>query len=435
MKPSAPLPETFLHFIWENRLFYTGNQQTVNGEPLEILRTGTKNSHAGPDFFNARVKIGKTVWAGNVEIHKKASDWGRHNHGSDKSYENVILHVVEKADKSLFRENGTEISTFEMSWPRRYTQNFQEMLEARTWIPCQKNLYRIDPMVLRLGFHRLMIERLERKTCEIENRMKETNNNWNEAFYQMLARMLGFRVNALPFELLAKAVPLRILFRHKNSFFQLEALLFGASGLLHEALLGDDFFLQLREEYSFFHQKYAIKPVESHLWKFMRLRPVNFPTIRISQLAGLIYQTSGLFSKAMEAETLPDLKGLFHVKASPYWESHYRFNKPAARSQPKELGDLSVNTLIINVVVPFLFVYGEHQEKPRLKDRALAFLEQLPPEKNAVTRKWSSLGVKPWSAFDTQALLWLKKSYCDQKKCLNCPIGSKLVKLADESDK
>ncbi|RIH64149.1 DUF2851 family protein [Mariniphaga sediminis] len=428
MNTLKPIPEEFLHFIWENRLFFSENLKTTGGEPLEILNTGRRNSDSGPDFFNAKVKIGETVWAGNIEIHKKVSDWERHAHTGDKAYENVILHVVELADKKVFRENGTEIASLEFSWPEQFTQNYQKLLDAKTWIACEEQFYHFDPVVLRLGFNRLMIERLEDKTGEIIRGLEQNQYNWNETFYQMLARMFGFKVNSVPFGLLAKAVPLHILAKHKNSLFQLEALLFGASGLLNEELLGDDYFLELRKEFGFLHKKYQLAPVEAHLWKFMRLRPVNFPTIRISQLAALVYHSQGLFSKIVDTEKVEDLRELFRVKASEYWDNHYRFNKLSPRKHVKELGENSIDTLIVNVVVPFLFVYGERQNRHHLKNRSLDFLEKLQPEKNTIINKWKKLGVEARSAFETQALLQLKNKHCENRKCLSCPIGNKLVK-------
>lgn len=431
MNTPKTVPEEFLHFVWENRLFFSDNLQTVDGETLEIVNTGRKNTNAGPDFFNAKIKIDGTTWAGNIEIHKKASDWEKHNHTGNKAYDNVILHVVETADSQITRKNGSEIATLELTWPEQYTRNYQKLLDAQTWVACQDQFYRVDPVVLQLGFNRLMIERLEEKTGVIIQRLEQNQQNWNETFYQMLARMFGFKVNAIPFEMLAKAVPMNILAKHKNSIFQLEALLFGTSGLLNEELFGDDYFMDLRKEFGFLYKKYNLKPVEAHLWKFMRLRPGNFPTIRISQLAALIYRSQGLFSKILETENLENLKALFKVKASEYWENHFRFNKPSPRKQPKDLGENSINTLIINVVVPFLFVYGEKQNQHHLKNRALEFLEELPPENNSIIEKWANLGVSSRSAFDTQALLQLKNKHCSNKKCLNCPIGNKLVKNSD----
>jgi hypothetical protein len=422
------IPEEFLQYIWENRLFIFDNLKTKKGETLEIITVGKRNTDSGPDFFNAKIKIDDTIWVGNIEIHKKASDWNVHNHRVDKAYDNVILHVVEIPDQAIFRSNDEEIPVFELKYPEFFKRNYQNLLDAKTWIACENQFYKIDPIILQLGFNRLMIERLGNKTDDILIRLQQNNNDWNTTFYQILARMFGFKVNAIPFEILAKSLPLEVLAKHKSSLFQIEALLFGNSGLLNNQLLGDDYFINLRNEYSFLYKKYQLKGIESHLWKFMRLRPGNFPTVRISQFAALIYRSHGLFSKILEVEDLGELKKLFKVEASEYWNEHYNFNKKSTRNSVKELGETSVDMLIINVVIPFLFVYGEKQNKEYLKNRALEFLEQLPPEVNSIIEKWGKLGVNSRSAFESQALLQLKNKYCDQKKCLNCQIGVKLVK-------
>ena len=422
------IPEEFLQYIWENKLFHTENLHTTANEKTEIISVGQRNSDSGPDFFNAKIKIGDTIWAGNVEIHKKSSDWKMHNHHKDKAYDNVVLHVVETADQAVYRTNGELIPTLLLRYPEHLRTNYQQLLDAKTWIPCEPQFHKINPVELQLGFNRLMIERLENKTADILHHLEQNNNNWNETFYQLLARMFGFKVNAVPFELLAKSLPLSILAKHKSNLFQLEALLFGNSGLLNEQLLGDNYFLELRKEYSFLFKKYRLTPIESHLWKFLRLRPVNFPTLRISQLAALIHKADGLFSKITEIENINELKKLFKVKTSDYWTAHYNFNKPSKITAQKELGETAAITVIINVVVPFLFVYGEKQNKIQLKNRALDFLEQLPPEKNSIVTKWENLGIRPRSAFESQALLQLKNLYCEKKKCLNCQIGVKLIK-------
>ncbi|MCD6354399.1 MAG: DUF2851 family protein, partial [Prolixibacteraceae bacterium] len=250
------MPEEFLQYIWENRLFDADGLKTTNREAVEILHVGTRNHDSGPDFFNAKIKIDETTWAGNVEIHKKASDWQKHHHHTDDAYNNVILHVVETADKQILRSNNEEIPTLILSYPSRLRTNYQALLTSKSWIACQNQFYKIDPVILQLGFNRLMIERLENKTGEIVERLQQNNNDWNETFYQVLARMFGFKVNAVPFELLAKSLPLHIVTKHKNNLFQLEALFFGNSGMLNNQLLGDDYFLKLREEYSFLFKKY-----------------------------------------------------------------------------------------------------------------------------------------------------------------------------------
>lgn len=422
------MPEEFLQYIWENNLFEVEGLQTTDGLPVEIISPGKRNSDSGPDFFNARVKIEDTIWVGNVEIHRVASDWERHNHNADAAYNNVILHVAEIIDRPVFRSNGEEIPAVVLRYPSALKTNYQKLLDAKTWIACQSQFHKVDPIILQLGFNRLMIERLEDKTSEILSRLQANNNDWNATFYQMLARMFGFKVNAVPFELLAKSLPIEILAKHKSSLFQLEALLFGNSGLLNEQLLGDDYYINLRNEYSFLYKKYQLKGIESHLWKFMRLRPGNFPTVRISQFATLIHRSHGLFSKIIEIESLNELKELFQVQASEYWNSHFSFNKKSTRNSVKELGENSINTIIINVVIPFLFVYGEKQNKEYLKNRSLEFLEQLPTEENSIVEKLQKLGVESRSAFESQALLQLKNKYCELKKCLNCQIGVKLVK-------
>ena len=422
------IPEEFLQYVWENRLFIEENLKTVNGEPIEIINVGKRNTDSGPDFFNARIKIDDTFWVGNIEIHKNSSDWVRHNHQNDKAYNNVILHVAENCDQPIFRGNGEEIPALLFRYPEQLKTNYQKLLDAKTWIACQNQFHKIDPILLQLGFNRLMIERLEDKTSEILTRLQQNNNDWNETFYQVLARMFGFKVNSVPFEMLAKSLPIGILAKHKSSLFQLEALLFGNSGLLNDQLLGDDYYINLRNEYSFLYKKYQLKGIESHLWKFMRLRPGNFPTVRISQFASLIHRSHGLFSRIIEIESLAELRQLFEVQASEYWNAHYSFNKNSPRNSIKELGENSINTLIINVVIPFLFVFGEKQNKEVLKNRSLEFLEQLPSEENSIVEKWQKLGVESRSSFESQALLQLKNKYCERKKCLNCQIGVKLVK-------
>ncbi len=427
MNSPKTISEEFLQYVWENFLFFNEELKTVQNKKLEVIDVGTRNTDSGPDFFNAKIKIESTIWAGNIEIHKSSGDWLKHNHQTDKAYNNVILHVVE-TDNEPIELNQKPLPTLILKYPLKLKENYQNLLDARSWIACENQFYKIDPVLLLLGFNRLMIERLEEKTGEILSKLEQNNNNWNTTFYQFLAKMFGFKVNAIPFDLLAKSIPLEVLSKIKNNLFQLETILFGNSGLLNEQLLGDDYYLKLRKEYSFLRKKYNLKGIESHLWKFMRLRPGNFPTVRIAQFASLLHQSQSLFSKIVEIDNLPELKMLFNTEASEYWNSHYSFNKKSKRNCKKELGENSVNMIIINVVIPFLFVYGEKQNKDFLKNRALEFLEELPAEENSIVKKWEKLGIKSRSAFESQALLQLKNKYCDQKKCLNCQIGVKLIK-------
>jgi hypothetical protein len=424
------MTEEFLQFIWEQRLFDDRDLKTITGEKLEILEVGTLNHDSGPDFFNAKVKIGSTIWVGNVEIHKISSDWYRHQHHQDEMYDSTILHVVHRCDTQVLRSNSEEIPTLVLPFPPEIAYNYEKLMASSSWIPCQERIRQSDPLLLRIGFNRLMIERLQDKTGEIIARLELNTQNWKETFYQFLARGFGFKTNAIPFELLAKSLSSTLLEKHRNNLTQLEALLFGQSGLLHQELLGDDYFLKLREEYTHLARKYRLKPIDGHLWKFLRIRPVNFPTIRIAQFAALFHREESIFSIIDKEFTIKELKELLRVSPSPYWTNHFRFNHESHGSV-KHLGESAGENLIINCVAPFLFVYGEKTGKYFLKDRALAWLDQLPSEENVIISGWKNLGIETTTAFESQALLQLKTRYCERKRCLHCHIGTRLIKTAE----
>ena len=426
------MKEEFLQFIWEHGLFNKTDLKTIDGKPLEIISTGKQNTDSGPDFFNARIRIGETIWAGNIEIHQKSSHWYQHRHNTDAAYDNVILHVVELHDQPVQVKNH-ELPTLEISYPPAILENFEQLLKSERWIACEEKLLEVDPFILRFWFSALMIERLQSKTNDILDLLQQNKNNWNETFYQLLSRNFGMKTNALPFELLAKSLSLNILSKHKNDLFQIEALLFGQAGLLNETLLGDDYFLSLRKEYSYLYLKYGLSGMESHIWKFMRLRPINFPTIRIAQMAMLIHHSTALFSRILETENIEELRKLFDVAASGYWDTHYRFNKISEENRQKILGETAFNNLVINTIVPLLFVYGDQHLDQAMKDRALQLLEKLAPESNQITRKWNELGIDSRSAFETQALIQLKNSYCENKKCLHCQLGAKIITSVNHS--
>ena len=421
------MTEDFLHFVWEQKLSGESPLCGVNGEIIEVISTGTRNGDAGPDYFNAQIRIDNTLWAGNVEIHRNSSDWFRHQHQNDPAYDSVVLHVVGRHDQEILRSDGTRIPELVLAFPEHLLHRYEQLLTSKTWIPCQNNFHAVDPFILKIGFNRLMVERLQEKTTEIHERLLANQYDWSETFYQFLVRNFGFKVNALPFELLAKSLSRKIVSKHADHLFQVEALLFGQSGLLHEELIGDDYFLQLREEYGFLYKKYGLRPIAGHLWKFLRLRPVNFPTLRIAQLAALMARNPDILQAVLDAGHPGEIICLFEVKASGYWDKHYKFNYPS-RKCVKHLGADSVNNLMINTIVPFLFVFGDQNNKPKLKDRALEWLEILPAEENSVVSGWESLGVKPRSAFETQALLQLKSRYCAVRKCIKCHVGNKIIR-------
>jgi hypothetical protein len=421
------MTEEFLHYLWKYRLLKP-NLQLATGETCEVIDVGVHNQNAGPDFFNARIKIEDTIWAGNIEIHFKSSDWQTHKHHVDKAYENVILHVVRQNDKTLFRKNGQLLPTIEIKedYHPEMFKRYTEFMTNRNWVACEKLLDRVDRFVINNWLDRMMIERLEEKALEIENQLHFNHNNWEQTFYEFLARNFGFKVNALPFDLLAKSLPLSYLGKHKNNKLQIEALLFGQAGLLKEGF-NDNYPGQLWNEYKFLKDKYRLLPMDQHIWRFMRLRPSNFPTIRIAQFADLVFKSSHLFSKILEARSMKELSNLFNVSVSNYWSNHYLLDKPSS-ARSKNLGLAAIQLIIINTVIPFLFVYGKNRNDQGLIDRSLRYLDQLPGEVNSIVKKWETLGMSARTAFNSQALIELKSRYCNSKKCLQCAIGNDLLK-------
>lgn len=409
-------------------MFDNKELQTTSGEEIKILKAGEHNSDSGPDFFNARIKIGATEWAGNVEIHSRSCDWHKHKHTTDKTYDNIILHVVHEADEKLFRKSGEEIPTLELKdkIPQNIYGKYLQFKSNKDWIPCEKQISSVDKFTLSNWLDRLLVERLERKSKTITDSLRQNKNNWEETFYQMLARNFGQKINSEPFELLAKALPVSVLAKHKNNLLQIEALLLGTAGMLKRDFK-DNYPNELKKEFKFLKSKFKLNPIDSSLWKFMRLHPPNFPTIRISQFANLIYKSSHLFSKILEAGSVKQIISLFETETTEYWQTHYRFDKLSPRRK-KKLGSDSINTIIINTIVPFLFIFGKEKSEEKYYDRALSFLEKLSPENNSIISKWKSIGVPAKSSYETQALLQLKNEYCSKKRCLECSVGNALLK-------
>jgi len=425
--------EDFLHYLWRMKRFDLFALQTTQGEKITIQKFGTHNHHAGPDFLDARVVIDETLWAGNVEIHVNASEWNAHGHQTDKAYDNVILHVVLEEDKPIFRRSGQRIPCLELRRrvPPNLHKTYLKLQNNEHWIPCQYHFYAVPDMTKSLWLDRMLVERLERKTQDVAIVLQQNKNNWEETFYRFLAKNFGVKVNAFPFEMLAQSLPLLTLAKHKNSQFQIEALLFGQAGLLEEEFV-DDYPNQLKKEYSFLKKKHDLSPIPTQSWRFLRMRPANFPTIRLAQFATLISQSVHLFSKILEAETVKEIEGLFVVSLSDYWQDHYVFDKPS-ESRNKTLGRSTIHLFIINTIAPFLFLYGQHQGEEQYKDKALQLLENLKAEQNKVIRNWQALGISPDSAYQSQALLQLKKHYCDQRRCLSCAIGHQVINVSKTS--
>lgn len=421
--------EEFLYYIWQFRLFNNKSLLTTDNEPLTIIHPGHRNYHAGPDFSEAKIKIGSTIWAGNVEIHTKSSDWVRHNHQKDKAYSNIILHVVYEDDAQVnLSESQAKLSTLELRdciKPNLF-RTYSALIDNANWIPCEKQIQQVDDFKFKTSLHRLLVERLEKKTGEIASVLSQNKNNWEETFYQITAKNFGLKINVTPFELLAKSLPLKVIAKHKNNLSQIEALIFGQAGFLLSSFK-DAYPNQLKKEYAFLQKKYGLEPIGVHLWKFLRLRPASFPTIRLAQFSRLLFQSTHLFSKILSANQVAELVSLFRVETSAYWKDHYRFDMLSENRQ-KRFGMNAINILIINSIIPTLFHYGTNKNDHSFKDKAFRFLEQLPAEKNAIITTWGEVRYRAQNAFESQALIELKNTYCEHKKCLNCAIGHEIIK-------
>ncbi len=422
------IPEDFLHYIWKFRLFDQKALQTVCGEPVEVVEVGLHNSHAGPDFQSSLIRIGNTLWAGNVEIHLRSSDWERHKHQTDKSYDNVILHVVGKHDQEIFRTDGTNIPVLSLDKliPQRITEAYLHLVECLDWIPCGRQVSRLDDFYIRSWLYRVEIERLEQKSELIAGLLLEFKGGWDEAFYVCLASNFGFKINSMPFEMLARTLPQALLGRYKDRPLQIESLIFGQAGFLNQKY-ADEYPQLLCKEFKFLKKKHDLTPIDNYIWKYLRMRPGNFPTCRLAQFSALVIRSNHLFSKILAEKDIKCVVNMFHdLPVNTYWNDHYRFDVKTARATPR-LGDHSINNILINTISVFLMAYGRKTGSPQHIHRSINLLEKLPPETNALTKRFQEIKIVPESAFFSQSLVQLKKAYCDQKKCLTCGIGIKLL--------
>jgi len=428
------MKEDFIHFLWKYRLFKRGVLKTTGGKVIEIIHPGDGNTNSGPDFSAARVKIDGTLWAGNVEMHLQSSDWFRHGHQHDDAYQNIILHVVFKHDKEIIDSQGQQVPVFEVAdFTDHYlAENYEKIIRSKTWVPCANYIQETDDFIMMNWLSRLLVDRLERKSEEIISFLDYFEHNWEKTFYYFLARNFGFKVNSSPFGLLAQKTPYMILSKHKNDLTQLEALLFGQAGLLAHNFK-DAYPELLKKEYQFLKHKYSLEPLDGSLWKLGRLRPSNFPTIRIAQFARLIHKSSGLFSKLMHIATVEEIYKLFNIQCSPYWSDHFKFDVLSKNSN-KNLGKSAVDNIIINTIVPMKFVYGRENMKPGIKDESLLLISRVQAEVNNVIKYWRMLNIHPQNASESQALLELKKNYCTPRKCLRCAIGLHLIRSKPVND-
>ncbi|MES2773688.1 MAG: DUF2851 family protein [Bacteroidota bacterium] len=419
--------ERLLQFIWQFQYFNRQDLYTVAGEPLQIIAAGDWNTNQGPDFNQARVKIGETLWAGEVELHLKASDWHKHHHTKDAQYRKVILHVVWENDLQVKDQNGIPIPTLEIQnrVSNLLLTRYDHWMQQLRPIPCGADIVSVSALTWQNWKERLLVERLEQKTEHIQQLLQQTNNNWEEVFWRLLCRYFGAGVNSECFEQLATSLPLNVLIKHKNQLQQLEALLLGQACLLNRRFT-DHYPLLLQREYVFLRKKHQLQPI-TKTPVFLRMRPVNFPTVRLAQLAMLIHQTVHLFSKIKEATDIKVVYKLFAVTANDFWNDHYQLDE-TSEHQPKKLGSQMINTILTNAAAPMLFAFGKYAAEHSYCDKAIRWMEELQAEKNTITRLFTDLGIENKSAFDSQALLHLRKHYCDQKRCLECAVGNAILK-------
>ena len=414
--------EEFLYYLWENRLT-DKDLKTTEGEAVEVVATGYRNTDSGPDFLEAKIQIGDKLWAGHVEIHVKSSDWNRHGHQTDKAYKNVILHVVYENDTHV-----NDIPTLELKghFDETLFSQYQKLISSKNWIPCEKSIAKV-PVFTRLSWlDRMAVERLESKS-ETVTKILETNQfDWEDALYKLLMRYFGLKVNNEAFEYLANILPFKTLLKHADNLVQVEAMLMGCAGFLEDDFT-EDYPLLLKREFNVMKAKFNLLTMPAERWKFMRMRPSNFPTIRLAQMAQLIHKNGGLFSKIRAAKATAEVKALFDVAASDYWETHWRLGV-ATEPKTKHLGDTTIDVLIINAVTPLLFCYGKLHKDESVCETAMQFLEDTEAEDNAIIRHYNQCGIAAQNAMQTQALLHLFNMYCKRKRCLECRLGNVLMR-------
>ena len=417
-----------------------GELETTDGRLVEIIDPGLYNRlHAGPDFFNAKVRIAGTLWVGNVEIHQRASDWYQHRHDQDPRYNNVVLHVVGEADTDVLTQDRQYLPQLVLPVPASLSENYEELLRSDQYPPCYKIIPDLTALTVHSWLAALQTERLEQKTEAIKQRVEQCGGSWEDAYFVTLARNYGFGINGDAFEQWAKNVPLSAVGKHRDDLFQIEAIFMGQAGLLalesippryQGEALNEGYYARLNKEYQYLAHKFSMKPMDFAVWRFLRLRPQNFPHIRIAQLANLYYERKAGLSVLLECETLEQLRQLLQTHVTPYWETHFLFGAESPQSS-KKTSISSANLLIINTAIPMLFAVGRHRQNEKYCDRAFDFLEQLKAEDNHIIRMWKACGLEVNTAGDSQALIQLKKQYCDKRDCLRCRIGYEYLRKGE----
>ncbi|MEJ7643596.1 MAG: DUF2851 family protein [Chryseolinea sp.] len=423
------MTESFLHYLWQFQYFNKAAFVTTTGDEICVYNPGQRNRDAGPDFFNARLRIGPIEWFGSVEIHIYASGWVEHHHNTDAAYDNVVLHVVWKDDKAVSRADGSAMPTFELQHRVDESLLFQykRLLHNPEAIPCAASFNDVNNICKLSMLDKVLAERLEVKANIILKMLLRNNNDWEETCYQTIFKNFGFKVNADPFHQLSQSISYKFLLKHADQINQVEALLFGQAGFLEEKN-EEDYYRMLQREYKLLGQKYQLtsKKVNRIQWRFLRLRPANFPTIRIAQFAALIFHRRNLLSSILSQGSCKSLQLFFSIRQSPYWMHHYHFFRPI-KDEIDTLGEAAVNNLIINSVVPLMVAYGKSKDDQGYVDKAVRILQTLHAETNMITKQWKTLGIASRTAFDSQALVQLYNNYCLKRRCLECNIGASIV--------
>jgi hypothetical protein len=422
------MTEEFLHHVWNYALFNSNNLQTTSGENIEIISPGTPNKESGPDFFNGKIKLDSITWAGQIEIHVRSSEWNKHGHQHDPAYHNTILHVVYEDDQPVKNQDSIPIPTLELKGriSKSLLDQYQSFIHSGNKLVCQGFTANLDEFKTKQWLDRLLVERLEQKTQLFSDILHQQKGNWAQTFFIALAKNLGFKTNALPMQLLAQSIDFTILVKNASRIHVLEAILFGVAGLLPEED-SDSYVVDLKREFAHQQVKYGFEPLNPGIWKFGRVRPSNFPTLRISQLAHLIHNFGNLFDVLVRDFALPFDKKMLNVNASSYWNTHFSFSKPV-KSADRKLGISSIHNILINTVAPVLFFYGQRQQSFHYQDLAFRILEELPAEKNSILALWERNNILASNAYESQSIIQLTNQYCNRKKCVNCGIGIQILK-------
>ena len=421
------MKEDILQYIWKFQYYNNHQLASTSGDQILVIHPGSHNLNQGPDFTGAKIKINDTLWAGNVELHINSSHWNLHNHSADENYKNIILHIVWNHDAEIKDANGNNLPTLELQSrvSNLLLEKYKQLGENGQFIACEKLPHQLRELSLTSWKQRLVAERLLIKSQNIFQILSETNFHWEETFWWLIAANFGLKVNSEMFKKIAQSLSLSVLAKHKHNLIQIEAMLFGQAGLLKKDF-EEKYPIMLQKEYRFYQKKYQLQPVDGELF-FLRMRPANFPTIRLAQLAMLIHNSEHLFSKIKETDSVDEVKKMFNVEANDYWHYHYILDEKADQKK-KCLGKQMIDNIIINTIIPILFAYGLHHEEEVYKEKAIKWLEEISPEKNSITRGFESLQYSNKNAFDSQAFIQLKNAYCNKKLCLECAIGNSLLR-------